>query len=414
MIIYNNIVFIGGIFPQNRIDEYKRSNTGIFQNAADSLQKSIIEGINKNGGNIFVLTSPFLDTFPNGNKSIYISESNFSSNAYKGKQIGFLNIKLIDLFSKYYSLKRELLIILNEKKRNNESLNVIIYGIFPYFMSLIPLIKKYKNTKICLIVPDLPEMMGGDSSKFSVRLFNKMNKKIYSNNLKKVDSFILISKHMAEYLNISSNKWEVVEGIFNSKDVINDVIVHKGTNIIILYSGTLALRYGIENLLRAFTLINDERYRLWICGEGEGKETIMEYIRSDKRISYLGQLDRDEVLKLQTEVSILVNPRTNEGEYTKYSFPSKTMEYLASGTPTVLYRLDGIPEEYYNYSFVCNDNSPVSLKEKLLEVGNMTVKERSDFGVNAKKFIFDQKNEVTQSKKILDILTNEINYANTK
>ena len=38
-----------------------------------------------------------------------------------------------------------------------------------------------------------------------------------------------------------------------------------------------------------------------------------------------------------------VNPRQNNEEFTKYSFPSKTMEYLASGVPVVAYKLDGIP-----------------------------------------------------------------------
>ena len=41
-----------------------------------------------------------------------------------------------------------------------------------------------------------------------------------------------------------------------------------------------------------------------------------------------------------------MNPRSADAEYTKYSFPSKTIEYLATGVPVVMNRLPGIPEEY--------------------------------------------------------------------
>mgnify|MGYP003303651866 CR=1 FL=1 len=44
---------------------------------------------------------------------------------------------------------------------------------------------------------------------------------------------------------------------------------------------------------------------------------------------FTGKIDRSQVLALQRSATVLVNPRRNNEEYTKYSFPSKTMEYLA-------------------------------------------------------------------------------------
>lgn len=63
----------------------------------------------------------------------------------------------------------------------------------------------------------------------------------------------------------------------------------------------------------------------------------------DRRIQYLGSIPHDEILQLQRTASLLVNPRTPEGIYTKYSFPSKTMEYLASGTPTLYMNCQEFP-----------------------------------------------------------------------
>ena len=42
-------------------------------------------------------------------------------------------------------------------------------------------------------------------------------------------------------------------------------IVNKSEKTI-LYTGSLASRYGIKNLINSFPLINDKEYSLWICG----------------------------------------------------------------------------------------------------------------------------------------------------
>ena len=54
---------------------------------------------------------------------------------------------------------------------------------------------------------------------------------------------------------------------------------------------------------------------------------------------------------------VLVNPRPNEGEYTKYSFPSKNIEYLLSGNPVVGYMLSGMPEDYRRFVYEISPNS---------------------------------------------------------
>ena len=71
---------------------------------------------------------------------------------------------------------------------------------------------------------------------------------------------------------------------------------------------------------------------------------------------------------MQHKATILVNPRTSEGEFTKYSFPSKTMEYLLAGKSVVINRIPGIPEEYFNYVYTPKDESIEALAECLTNV----------------------------------------------
>lgn len=86
-----------------------------------------------------------------------------------------------------------------------------------------------------------------------------------------------------------------------------------------------------------------------------------------------------------------MNPRQNNEEFTKYSFPSKTMEYLSSGIPVVAYKLDGIPDEYDQYIQYVADDSIESLKKKLVEVCEMTREERQELGNIGRNFVLMKK-----------------------
>ena len=176
----------------------------------------------------------------------------------------------------------------------------------------------------------------------------------------------------------------------------------------VLYSGTLHKRFGVLNLVHAFGLIENPSYKLVICGIGDSEKEIKDVAAKDPRIDFRGQLDRKDILKLQQEATVLVNPRQNNEEFTKYSFPSKNLEYLSSGTPLVAYKLDGIPDEYDDFINYVPDNSPETLANKLIEVCEQSPQKRRSHGEAARKFVLENKNAVVQTKKILDLLENRL------
>ena len=56
-----------------------------------------------------------------------------------------------------------------------------------------------------------------------------------------------------------------------------------------------------------------------------------------------------------------VNPRPGAADFTRYSFPSKTLEYLDAGKPVLAYRNDGIPPEYDEHLLYISDPGPVAM-----------------------------------------------------
>ena len=122
------------------------------------------------------------------------------------------------------------------------------------------------------------------------------------------------------------------------------------------------------------------------------------------RIVYLGRVDRAEVLSLQKNATVLVNPRQNNEEFTKYSFPSKNLEYLSSGVPLVAYKLDGIPDEYDEYIYYPTDNSAEALSKEIMKICALPDEERKLLGKKAKDFVFENKNKVKQAQRIIEFI----------
>jgi len=396
-----NILFLSGLFPHNKRTEIIENSKGVIQYAANSLQWSFVKGFD-NFSKTNLISSPFIGSFPFFFKKIYLSSEKFEHiSGADDISLSVINIPIVKHFFIYRKVKNE---IKKRLKTKNEEIIIVIYSVHSPFLKAARDVKKqFPNIKICLIVPDLPEFMS-DSTNFFYKVLKKLDSLIIKKCLNEVDSFVLLTDNMAEPLGVNQKQWVRIEGIFDSSHD-NSIPIIKDKFKTILYTGTLAKRYGIKNLVQAFRLIKSNSYRLYIAGEGDFREDIEHISSIDKRIHYLGQIPHNEILILQKKATVLINPRTSEGTYTKYSFPSKTLEYLASGTPTILYRLAGIPEEYYQYCFIPFDEEIKSLQEIIIRVCEKPIEELDNFGARAKNFVLENKNPKSQIRKVYEMLS---------
>jgi len=390
-----NIVFLGGYFPLDRVEEILTNSRGVVQNAANNLQWSIINGLSYYYKNLQTITLPYIGTYPFHYKKCYFK--------YSDNSVGFINFLGLAYVHRYIKAKKAL----KQLVKKSDSTYIVIYAIHtPFLKAAVDLKKKNPNVKICLIVPDLPQFMSANKN-VVYRFCKNIDSKIIQACLKNVDSFVLLTDQMAEGLAIENKPWVRVEGVFDQASTHEFEKKEKLKTI--LYTGTLARAYGIMNLLDAFSAISNSDYRLWICGEGDCREEIEKKALSDSRIKYWGQLPYSEILTLQKKATVLVNPRTSEGEYTKYSFPSKTMEYMASGTPCIMHNLSGIPKEYLKLCFIVEHENSEGLKNMIIHVCEKEQTELNEFGNKAKQFILTKKNPICQVKKIDELLNKTSN-----
>ena len=109
---------------------------------------------------------------------------------------------------------------------------------------------------------------------------------------------------------------------------------------------------------------------------------------------------------LDREIDELVVNGTDEGEYTKYSFPSKTMEYLLSGSKVVMYRLAGIGEEYYQYIRTIDNVDAATMARAIVSACNDT----EFYSIHWKdqvQWIRENKSAKQQIQKFIQLLDNK-------
>lgn len=394
------IFFIGGGF-YGEIEKYVLENSyGVIQNAADTFQKNLLGGMRQQSNEeVVVLNFPFVGSYPKRFKKIwfksFISDSVLS--------YGFFNLTGFKLFSRFISVIKSIF----DVKPSNESC-IIIYSVHLPFLAAVALYKKVfqSNIKVILIIPDLPEYMSS-SNGYLIRKLKFIQSKILKSCYKSVNGYVLLSKHMRERIPANIEQYVVVEGVSSlsaadekNHNHIDKVDLYRRT---IFYSGTLDSRYGITELIDAVERLSMD-VELLVCGEGDSKEYILDASKRTSRIKYLGQLPRKEVLQIQKNCTLLINPRSDVGQFTKYSFPSKIIEYMASGRPVLMYALPGIPSEYYEYCFRISDGGVGGIIEALENVLSMNDAALNDMGTRAKNFVLNEKSGLKQSQKIFNLM----------
>lgn len=402
-----NYAFVSMLIPHGMESELYNISEKNMQDAANALQWHLYNGLCQNlNTNILLINTLPVGSFPQYCKKAAVRRSAFKTKYGEGHvNIGFCNIKLFRRFSQSEKIYRELLKWATATEGDK---TVFVYTASGIFLNAVHKLKKrFPDIIICDIIADLPGMTSLSSKKSRLQILaeKKMEKNSYLF-LDCVDYFSLLTEQMAEYLQIKK-PFCVVEGIATRSvvseeaDTVNDVHGRK----IIFYSGTLHKKFGVLTLLEAFDKITDSNYRLQICGVGDSEEEIKKAVSRDSRIEFLGRLSREEVLRLQKNATVLVNPRQNNEEFTKYSFPSKNLEYLSSGIPMIAYKLDGIPNDYDRYICYVEDNSVEALSKKIIDVCELTQAQRHLYGYEARKYVMEHKNEIVQTKKIIQMLS---------
>lgn len=399
------ILFLGGMFPENKMKEISNKSYGVIQNAANVLQWNIINGLrDAKNVELDLVSALFVGSWPIRYKDFYIHGNTVA----EGEMISFVNLPVYKNISRYLHvlqyIKRWL-----KNNYSGEQIVIMAYSAHTPFIKALKKMKRKYNVLTHLVVPDLPEYMNlGVKSGRIKEMLKKIDIYIQKKNLDGIDSFTFLTKYMSEKYNIYNKPYVVVEGMVNDKECINftennKVEEQQDENIQIVYTGTMNIRYGVMDLVDAMKFIENKNAKLILCGTGDGVEKICTAAKYDDRIVYCGQVRRDEAIMWQNNATILVNPRSGEEEYTKFSFPSKNLEYMLHNKPVIVFKLEGIPDEYDQVLSYFRDNNPKHMAEDIMWICSLPKAKQKEMGNRITKFALEQKNCCVQAQKILQV-----------
>lgn len=383
------IIYVSALTEEKKMNSIIRNSKQKPLQSIQKFHRLICEGLVANNIEIKTISSiPMSRTI--SNKIIWFDKKQ-NVNGVEYNYIPFFNLKIIRQISTFIcTIFMTIKECIKEKKKK-----VFICDLLNTTLSSTVLIlSKLLKFKCIAIVTDLPRDIGG---KFSI------SKKINQVLQNKYDGYILLTEAMNEVVNEKNKPFVVIEGITDSnmKQKENN-IENKYKEKVCIYAGGLYEKYGVKNLVEAFKLLKQDNIRLHIYGAGELEEYLNKI--EDNRIKYFGVVENEKVVDEEIKATLLINPRFSDEEYTKYSFPSKNMEYMASGTPLLTTKLPGMPDEYYDYIYCFEDETVKGMKKILNEILAKPNRELEEKGAKAKEFVLMKKNNIVQARKIIKFL----------
>lgn len=263
------------------------------------------------------------------------------------------------------------------------------------------LTRVFRRNRSVAVVTDVPTIRAGEKRRGILKALVYIKTVLIST----FDGYIFLTKQMSQLLNPKAKPHVVVEGITDKRvlETPNE-LDKKYPDKVCMMAGLLEDIFGVDILLDAFERIECPEARLLFYGKGSAVQSIKKAAERDSRIRYCGELTHWQIVEEEKKATLLINPRPAVGAWTAYSFPSKNMEYIASGTPLVAFHLPCIPDEYKPYYYQVDANKEDGLEEVLR---NLLKQERTILhsqGLRAQKWIVQSKNSKISMMRVLNML----------
>lgn len=177
-----------------------------------------------------------------------------------------------------------------------------------------------------------------------------LSKRIHGKEMRLIriaDNYIFPNDLMCDYLKITDKKHLIVYGTYHIPKTRDMSINFNDGKIHVVYAGIIdKLKNGAFNAIKIAKFL-PENYKIHILGFGQEKDLInltdeINIINTESKckVIYEGKKTGDEYLNFISSCEIGLSTQKNEGEYLKFTFPSKVLSYLSLGLNVVSARMD--------------------------------------------------------------------------
>ena len=184
----------------------------------------------------------------------------------------------------------------------------------------------------------------------------------------------------------------------------------------IAYCGTASNnKDGVDQLIKAFALVvkRHPEYKLYIIGSTPskkqrfGNDELVKELGIEKNVVFTGTIPATQMPQMLKNASVLALDRPDNLQ-AKYGFPTKLGEYLLTGNPVVVTKVGDIPLFLKDgeSALLSDPNNAQDFADKLCWAIEKPDKAKA-IGENGKKVAEQSFNNLTETKKIVNIILNK-------
>ena len=395
-----HILYVSSLCSERMFEKLFSSSRNRHSTASQKFHRLIVDGMIANEQRVQVLSV------------LPVSRTSHSKIVWEGLTESFGKLKFHYLFFVNIPLLRHVFVFIGAffstfawGLKNRKAQKVVYCDVLNITITLAARIAaKLTGIQAIGIVTDLQKNIGAARmdnrhTKIVPRLISKFSNLFITS----FDKYVILTAAMNEEVNPKGKPFIVMEGLVdvNMKTKAHESFATASKDII--YAGGIYEKYGVRMLIDAFYNVQQSNVNLHIYGPGEMKKDMEYLMNRDPRLIYHGMVSNEVVVKHQLTAALMVNPRPTYNGFTKFSFPSKNLEYMASGTPLLTTPLEGMPDEYKQYVYLINDETIEGLKQCITEIINKPAFELEAKGSEAKQFVLDKKNNVVQSQRMISL-----------
>jgi len=320
----------------------------------------------------------------------------FAANSVDGMKLPFVNVVALKHLTRFVACLRTGSRALRAWRPDV----LLVHGVHSPFLLYARVAQHLLGLRIVVILTDPPGVVL-PSDGLLVRCLKRLDIRLVRSTLRGFDGVIALTESLATHL-APEVPYLVMEGIVDGLPEVQPRQHTSSTRV--LYAGGLKTAYGVRRLVDAVRALPRSEVRLSCYGRGDLAEWISAVAKEDPRIDAPRFASRDEVIGEYQSSELLVQPRPVDQDFVRFSFPSKLLEYLASGTPVVSTRLPSIPADYEEHVYWAEDDTVHGLSLALERAIATPWDERQQRASRAREFIWKTRGCEEQGRRMKDFL----------
>lgn len=389
------VLYLGFVSPEEVFAEVLKSDIRMPVQT-QRFGWNLINALKLAGVEVDVVSAVPASDFPKNSK-VYFTGRSFTEDGVEGSLVGFVNLLGLKHWTRAWGMGRVL-------KRRYDARGtrpdvVIVHGVNSAVLGVGRAASRRWGIPCVVVLTDPPHGMSSREER-PTSLPRRIDYASVLEELGSYDGAVALTDELAQEF-LPGRPYLLMEALVDIEALSSGSAERSEHRVDVLYAGGVDPTYGTTTLVDAVQH-SQGNWTLGVCGRGPGVDAVLAAQGGSSRVRYLGVLTASELASAYAHAKVLANPRPPL-DFTRFSFPSKLIEYLAQGNIVASTRLPGIPAEYWEHlvELPADAEGMATVLDRLTLLGDDVLSLKRD---QSREFVRLNKSLLTQGRRVREFL----------